>query len=203
MGKAVLISIKPNWCELIASGKKTIEVRKSRPKIKTPFKCYIYMAAGNASYPVEIDGKAYICHNNGGKAVIGEFVCECMEEHPHSVLASSSKLDKAKLEAFLASACLTYKDLAVYVKSKENRKHFYGWHISNLIFYEKPLPLSRFVAEGDCDCTKCKKCFWFVRGNGYDIENDCNLAYRSTYRGHALKPLFSPPQSWCYVEERI
>ena len=39
--KAVLISIKPKWCELIASGKKTVEVRKTRPKIDTPFKCYI------------------------------------------------------------------------------------------------------------------------------------------------------------------
>ena len=40
--KSVLISIRPMWCELIASGKKTIEVRKTRPKIETPFKCYIY-----------------------------------------------------------------------------------------------------------------------------------------------------------------
>ena len=30
--KAVLISIQPKWCELIASGKKTIEVSE------TPFK---------------------------------------------------------------------------------------------------------------------------------------------------------------------
>ena len=40
--KSVLISISPKWCELIASGKKTIEVRKTRPKISMPFKCYIY-----------------------------------------------------------------------------------------------------------------------------------------------------------------
>lgn len=40
--KAVLISIRPKWCEKIASGEKKIEVRKSRPKLQTPFKCYIY-----------------------------------------------------------------------------------------------------------------------------------------------------------------
>lgn len=40
--KAVLLSIKPKFCELIASGKKTIEVRKSAPKLKPPFKCFIY-----------------------------------------------------------------------------------------------------------------------------------------------------------------
>ena len=42
MSKAVLISIRPKWCEKIASGEKTIEVRKTRPKLHTPFKCYIY-----------------------------------------------------------------------------------------------------------------------------------------------------------------
>ena len=41
MNKSVLISIQPKWCELIASGKKTIEVRKTAPKLETPFKCYI------------------------------------------------------------------------------------------------------------------------------------------------------------------
>lgn len=40
--KSVLISIQPKWCELIASGKKTIEVRKTKPNSYTPFKCYIY-----------------------------------------------------------------------------------------------------------------------------------------------------------------
>ena len=40
--KSVLISIQPKWCELIANGKKTVEVRKTKPKLKPPFMCYIY-----------------------------------------------------------------------------------------------------------------------------------------------------------------
>lgn len=32
MSKAVMISIRPKWCEKIARGEKTIEVRKTRPK---------------------------------------------------------------------------------------------------------------------------------------------------------------------------
>lgn len=36
--KEVLFSIQPKWRELIANGKKTVEVRKTRPKIETPFK---------------------------------------------------------------------------------------------------------------------------------------------------------------------
>lgn len=39
--KAVLISIQPKWCELIAIKKKSLEVRKNRPKLETPFRCYI------------------------------------------------------------------------------------------------------------------------------------------------------------------
>lgn len=47
MSKAVMLSIRPEWCEKIASGEKTIEVRKTRPKkLKNPFKCYIYCTQG-------------------------------------------------------------------------------------------------------------------------------------------------------------
>lgn len=36
--KSVQISIRPKWCGLIASGKKTIEVRKTYKKLQTPLK---------------------------------------------------------------------------------------------------------------------------------------------------------------------
>ena len=54
--KAVLISIRPEWCEKIVTGQKTIEVRKTRPKMNPPFKCYIYKC--------------------GNGKVIGEFLCD-------------------------------------------------------------------------------------------------------------------------------
>ena len=50
--KSVMLSIRPQWCELIANGKKTIEVRKSRPKLDTPFKCYIYCTAPKKFYMI-------------------------------------------------------------------------------------------------------------------------------------------------------
>lgn len=49
MSKAVMLSIRPKWCEKIVNGDKTIEVRKTRPKMETPFKCYIYRI-GNRRY---------------------------------------------------------------------------------------------------------------------------------------------------------
>lgn len=65
--KSVLLSIKPKYCELIANGKKTVEVRKARPKIETPFKCYIYQsgkALTKTLYGSEFSKSGY---------VIGEF----------------------------------------------------------------------------------------------------------------------------------
>ena len=56
MRKAVLISIRPEWVRKILNGQKTIEVRKTRPKMDKPFKCYIYKC--------------------GNGKVIGEFLCD-------------------------------------------------------------------------------------------------------------------------------
>lgn len=50
MSRAVMLSVHPKWCEKIASGEKTIEVRKNRPKTETPFKCYIYCTVEMAGY---------------------------------------------------------------------------------------------------------------------------------------------------------
>ena len=66
MSKAVMLSIRPKWCEKIASGEKTIEVRKTMPNLPTPFKAYIYCSQGN---------DARRLRGSWGK-VIGEFTCE-------------------------------------------------------------------------------------------------------------------------------
>ena len=42
MSKAVLLSIRPNWCKKIANLRKTVEIRKTAPNLEVPFKCYIY-----------------------------------------------------------------------------------------------------------------------------------------------------------------
>ena len=87
--KSVLISIQPQWCKLIASGKKTVEVRKTKPKLETPFKCYIYCTSSNVHECLmqnESGVKLIHCINYktaipcGGEIangkVIGEFVCD-------------------------------------------------------------------------------------------------------------------------------
>ena len=90
--KAIMLSIQPKWCELIASGKKTIEVRKTRPQIETPFKCYIYCTASDVHSCLVVGGgsaELFHCCNYktafvgggvvGNGKVIGEFICDSIE----------------------------------------------------------------------------------------------------------------------------
>ena len=93
--KDVMIRIHPRWCKLIANGKKTVEVRKTKPKNKTPFRCCIYCtkAAPYLVYGDRFDGGSFVSQYDtlhgysreeavkiwgevlNGK-VIGEFVCD-------------------------------------------------------------------------------------------------------------------------------
>ena len=57
--KSILQSIRPQYCELIAAGKKTIEVRKTRPKLDVPFKAYIYCTKGDTLYQSAYNGSIY------------------------------------------------------------------------------------------------------------------------------------------------
>ena len=89
MSKAVLISIRPEWCEKIMTGQKTIEVRKTRPKMNPPFKCYIYKC--------------------GNGKVIGEFLCDEIINingagRIPSDIARPTCLEPAELHQYLGAA---------------------------------------------------------------------------------------------------
>ena len=167
--KSVLISIHPKWCDLIASGKKTIEVRKNKPKIETPFKVYIYMTkAYDALFGY---GKPKKLCVDGGK-VIGGFICDAII--PISITYSDPE-SRIALKEF-PFTCLTDKQIMDYLG---NGKTGYGWHISDLKIYDEPKALSRFLpCKYPWDCGACSY---------YDSEQfTCEKPIR-------------PPRSWCYV----
>ena len=178
MAKAVLISIRPKWCEKIISGEKTVEVRKTRPKMETPFKCYIYETQGW----VEKDG--IMAFRLGGR-VIGEFTCDRIY-----------KIDKDSTDfLFKAGGLSVYKQAAegkcgLRVAMTDDELHGYlghcqgyGWHISELKIYDTPKKLSEFkgLCKVESDCCACPH---------YNYSKmDCD--------GRTIN---RPPQSWCYVE---
>lgn len=141
--KSVIISIQPQWCELIASGKKTIEVRKSRPKIETPFKCYIYMTQGAFK---DLGAYSEFIYENRMR-VIGKFVCDKIEEFHEYELSPSKKFyefENARLDLFLKESCLPYNEVCDYRKNLPYYKPLYGWHISDLKIYDEPKELGEF-----------------------------------------------------------
>lgn len=130
MSKAVLISIRPEWVEKILSGEKMLEVRKTRPKLETPFKVYIYCTAGNLSYEVS---NGILCNISGGRLVVGEFVCDKI-----GVIWGGGYLKMP--ESAFAGSCLNMDQIDTYLDGKDG--HF--WHISNLKIYDSPKQLSAF-----------------------------------------------------------
>ena len=164
--KSVLISIQPKWCELIASGKKTVEVRKTKPKLDTPFKVYIYETQGRTETPF-VDEEGHEIFKGRGK-VIGEFVCDSLIwvlAHP-SIFAGHPLFYSQAIN----DACLTQDEVEKYSGGKD----VYGWHISDLVIYDKPRELSEFVYAS----TVYTNCF-----------------------GKRTKRITRPFQSWGYVED--
>ena len=157
VSKSVLISIQPEWCKLIASGKKTVEIRKSRPMGYLPKKVYIYCTKGKNKLldimfdgeefygetyhgkPVFIKGfpesfftKDYVC---GNRKIIGEFICSKIEE-----FYMDDNGDYEISDDDLICSCLTGKKLKKYGKGNP----LYMWRISNLVIYDKPKELADF-----------------------------------------------------------
>ena len=148
MSKAVLISIHPEWCEKIINGQKTIEVRKTRPKLDTPFKCYIYEC--KRKLPLTYSQVIYpVLSVVGTGKVIGEFICDRI--HKFKVLGDGFVQDWYLGDLY--RSCLSPIEVGEYIGRGQ---YGYSWRISDLVIYEKPKELGQF---------KGRKLVW--RGNNH------------------------------------
>lgn len=175
--KAVMLSIRPKWCNKIASGEKVIEIRKNRPRLETPFKCYIYCTISGSQIFLR-DG------SKGNGNVIGEFICDGIEEFETEFYSSDNVLNaiyrvvkdedypEVRMYTSIATneqdsdnfwlcsqACMSFSEIKKYIGYVKREISFYGWLISNLVIYDEPKEINKFFT------------------------------------------LSRPPQSWCYVEE--
>lgn len=154
--KSVLISIKPQWGEKIASGEKTIEVHKSAPK-EVPFKAYIYCTKSD-KYLLDRDSDgSMFCWDKkahhypfkyekdheeifNGK-VIGEFICDKVDEYKYDYGCGYYVGDGVDIDDdTILETAIDREDINIYAKGKT----LYGWHISDLKIYDKPKELSEF-----------------------------------------------------------
>lgn len=171
--KSVLISIRPDWIQKIFSGEKTIEVRKTRPKLPPPFKCFIYCTKPRYDFgDFLMTMKGPLSFYFGGGMAVGEFVCTgftnvrwLQKIVPDESGEKFTRVYQTDRDA-LKKACISEAEAAEY----SNGLDAIGWHISNLKVYDKPKPLSDFKR-------------WNKTGNRETLER-----------------LKRPPQSWCYVD---
>lgn len=175
--KAILMSIKPKWCEKIFSGEKTIEVRKTAPKLETPFKVYVYCTNGRFDITDidDITSESVRVVSEGRGKVIGEFVCNDIDMIvPDFQYGYLNYLD-------IESTCLSVREMEEYGKGKT----LCGLHITEPKLYDKPRELSDFKTPD--------KPYHEI------IERDGSLMFIDGYESG--KPLKRAPQSWQYVEE--
>ena len=189
MKKAVIISIHPKWCQMIASGEKTIEVRKNRPKLDTPFKCYIYctrdkhlafmqnQTGTNLIACMDVETAIPVGGSVGTGKIIGEFTCDRIDwiTHvgymgaPNSVetcVCDAATMRMSPVGELLNATRLTPEMLNDYLAGR----YGYGWHINGLRIYDTPRELGEFTGLRDTR----------FGAEPYDIKR--------------------PPQSWCYVD---
>lgn len=196
--KSVLISIRPKWCELIASGKKTIEVRKTCPKIETPFKCYIYETKARSDMPTFVDEDGHVIYTGRGQ-VIGEFVCDKISEIGFSPWSYCEYV--SDIENLYKASCLNFDEIFSYLGEGGG----YGWHISDLKIYDKPRELSEFAVsdkEAIRQCEYREQSYYAFTDTGY-IKNGfyCKKKDDWCFGECKRKALTRPPQSYMFVEE--
>ena len=178
--KAILMSIHPKWCEKIFNGEKTIEVRKTAPKLETPFKVYVYCTKGKMHlYRNPNNGELFLDSNGGYRGgdyedryltgkVIGSFMCDGYDE-----FEKSEQGVRIKRFSALGETLLSVNEMREYIG---DRKKVYGWHITEPKLFDKPRKLSEFGTY---------KTEWVAWYGSDDL---------------VFYPLTRPPQSWCYVE---
>ena len=182
--KSVLMSIQPYWVFLIIAKtmgwhinkEKTIEVRKTIPKVENWDEvAKIYCSKDKKSFAQIPKEYQPLMERFLGK-VIGEFVCDKIYDigydyfHPVGYEVSMGELSREEL---YKKSCLSFNQIDDYLEMELG----YGWHISNLVIYDKPRELREFSSASSV----------------FTFDDNGKIVYSGMKR---------PPQSWCYVEER-
>lgn len=170
--KAVMMSIQPEWCDLIVQGKKTVELRKTTPQMNRlypPFRVYIYCT--KILYTPKTHTVA-----DGGQKVIGYFTCKWFDKiFPDGIFEGEdlwcSNPDKNALEGY----CLSGDEIKKYLKGKIGL----GWHIDNLVIYETPKTLEDFGMKRPPQSW----CYVYGKNDFWEeLENERNFIQRQTER---------------------
>lgn len=204
--KAVMLSLRPQWCEKIFDGEKTIEVRKTAPKLETPFTVYVYQT--KIKFKVknwQENFQSIVFTPNGGVEegsgkVIGSFVCDRIDEFdsewseyayacaPTDIPCAMPMSEENAIKICKEKGCMTLEDIIDYFGDEEWRAYF--WHITEPKLFDKPRDITEFAIYGRCaeDCDEYDIC----ARDSEDGRMSCKY-FKRTF-------LKRPTQSYCFVE---
>lgn len=227
MHTGILFNEQAELCAKIVHKEKDIIVRREKVQIDTPFKGYIYCAAGSKTQvtcdgafmylkPVWLSSKGQVVFGADGDAthckllngvVIGEFICNTVHTYTElDMYVGMDEISDSEVEQH------TGIDLDTLLRYKGRRNVIYGYVIDNFKLYTTPKRLSEFYNTdvlaisdlGDTVCSYCKPCDFgtlkhSVSPNGYIACEGCycQAAYEEYLAGNAIQ---KAPGSWCYVK---
>lgn len=190
--KAILMAIHPKWCEKIFNGSKTIEVRKTFPNLKMPFKVYVYQTR-NGMNNCKNCNRTNICYTYSfsGK-VVGEWVCDKTIDLPCETTQPNWLKEKT---------CLSDNEYMSYLGHKEGK----GWYIKEPKLYDKPKELSEFRKPCVDKYEYCQGCKHGLITIPPDEEEYAlyHGGYYEFFNTVCLNTVSRPPQSWVYVNAEI
>lgn len=198
--KSVLISIQPYYVFLIIARimgwnipqEKTVEVRKDFPKDDAwNRRVHIYCSKNRKSFNcIPAQYQPFMAKLLG--KVVGKFLCDKIDKQIvfHKVITRIMIQGyKEKLFALCKAAVLPLDELHDYIdKDGKDFEIVYGWHISDLVIYDKPKELGEFYnhCNAKYDSRKC----WDCLDNGYQFIKN----------GFPYCKVTRPPQSWQFIE---
>lgn len=148
---AVMMSFRPKWCQKILLGEKLIEIRKTIPKLPTPFTVYMYQCKYDNNKP-----------DSG--MVVGQFVVDWIADCKDIPGKCFHELSGMSTQQWL--------------KYTENHKGpVYALHISDLEVYNTPKSISVFRKK--CIYPDPALCLWCSHYNNITCLNYWHKAPQS------------------------
>ena len=144
--KKILISIKPKWVAKILNGEKTIEIRKTLSNCELPVEVYIYCTKEDNLCCIKRDRDRYVCGKDfdlrdfpylssgyeGKGKIVGKFLLK--------------EILTLNVRSALKGTCVSYD---VY-KNYCGDRGCYGWVISDLEIFDKPIALEQKAPQSWC-----------------------------------------------------
>ena len=161
-------------------------------KAETAVQVYVYESLGKKFSCSRCEGcpiRFPLGCNEGAGAVVGEFVCDRVDDYTYDYCDGVDIDDDSLLET-----CLEWDEINIYA----NGKKLHGLHITAPKQYDTPKELSEFVS---CKYYKYEECL---------LSNKTHCKYRvpdlnpdgSVNIFECKKRVTRPPQSWMYCCER-